>query len=56
MKKIKGIQIVAKEIVVLTGFKRDVAYCKGFEEMIIDFTGGSNRVISVSELERMMKG
>lgn len=55
-KIIKGIQITALEIDGLTGSERDVYYCKGFEEMTIDFTDGSNMVINAAKLEKMITG
>jgi hypothetical protein len=49
-KKIKGIQISAYEIDTLSSYKGDVAYCRKFEEMTIDFTDGTNTIITAKEL------
>jgi hypothetical protein len=54
VKKIRGIQIIAKEAYTLTSYEKDVSYCKGFIEMTVDFTDGSNRVITSKELKEMI--
>jgi len=53
-KKIKGIQIIASKVGVLTGYQRDGVYCNKFIEMTIDFTDGTNTIISRQKLEKIL--
>ena len=52
-RKIKGIQILAYEINTLSG-DIDVAYCKKFKEMTIDFIGGDNTILTKKDLEALL--
>jgi hypothetical protein len=52
-KEIKGIQIAADNIDVLDG-KNHVAYCTHVKELIIDFTNGTNVIITLEELQALL--
>jgi hypothetical protein len=53
IKRIKGIQIVAHNIDVLDG-KIYVGYCTKIKEMTVDFTDGSNVIVTLENLEALL--
>lgn len=55
MKKIKGIQILAKECHTITNGKNDVGYCKGLIEITVDFTDSTNTIVTKKKLEKLLE-
>lgn len=55
MKKIKGIQITAEECHTVTNGKIDITYCERPIELTIDFTDGTNIVVTKEELEKLLE-